>query len=98
MSLWIAQVFSQFADRAVFVLFVAILTLQQSHNAVLAESGAAQMTSWLYVAFTIPAVLLSPIAGVYVIVGPIDRFLYCRTCSEHVVLPWSYCHKCRSLW
>lgn len=66
MSLWIAQVFSQFADRAVFVLFVAILTLQQSHNAVLAESGAAQMTSWLYVAFTIPAVLLSPIAGVYV--------------------------------
>jgi MFS family permease len=66
MSLWIAQIFSQFADRAVFVLFVAILTEQQHHNARLAESGAAQMTSWLYVAFTIPAVLLSPIAGVYV--------------------------------
>lgn len=66
MTLWIAQVFSQFADRAVFVLFVAILTQQQAQNMRFAESGAAQMTSWLYVAFTIPAVVLSPIAGVYV--------------------------------
>ncbi|MBY0550455.1 MAG: MFS transporter [Candidatus Obscuribacterales bacterium] len=92
MSLWIAQIFSQFADRAVFVLFVAILTIQQSHNAVLAESGAAQMTSWLYVAFTIPAVLLSPIAGVYV-----DRWshrsvlvlsnLFRAFCVALVVLP-----------
>lgn len=66
MFLWIAQVFSQFADRAVFVLFVAILTQQQAHNMNFAQSGAAQLTSWLYVAFTIPAVVLSPIAGVYV--------------------------------
>lgn len=66
MSLWIAQIFSQFADRAVFVLFVAILTQQQATHPRFAESGAAQMTSWLYVAFTIPAVVLSPIAGVYV--------------------------------
>jgi MFS family permease len=67
MALWIAQVFSQFADRAVFVLFVAILTqteLNRGHS--VSESGAAELTSWLYVAFTIPAVLLSPIAGVYV--------------------------------
>ncbi len=92
MSLWIAQIFSQFADRAVFVLFVAILTEQQAHNIVLAETGAAQMTSWLYVAFTIPAVLLSPIAGVYV-----DRWshrsvlvlsnLFRAFCVALVVLP-----------
>jgi MFS family permease len=64
MSLWIAQIFSQLADRAVFVLFVAILTAQQ---AVQGEgSGAAQLTSLLYVAFTIPAIMLSPLAGVYV--------------------------------
>ena len=81
MSLWIAQIFSQFSDRAVFVLFVAVLT---SHPAVQSavggassdlqtltkvggvSFGAAQMTSLLYVAFTIPAVVLSPLAGVYV--------------------------------
>lgn len=71
MALWIAQVFSQFADRAVFVLFVAILT-QTQHNqsnagqSALSNIGGAELTSWLYVAFTIPAILLSPIAGVYV--------------------------------
>jgi predicted MFS family arabinose efflux permease len=63
MCLWIAQVFSQFADRAVFVLFVAILT---SHQNAAHAIGAAEMTSRLYIAFTIPAVILSPVAGVYV--------------------------------
>ncbi|MBX9689761.1 MAG: MFS transporter, partial [Candidatus Obscuribacterales bacterium] len=67
MALWIAQVFSQFADRAVFVLFVAILTQSQANSSgPLSQIGGAELTSWLYVAFTIPAVLLSPIAGVYV--------------------------------
>jgi MFS family permease len=66
MFLWVAQIFSQFADRAVFVLFVAILTAAQSHSARLAETGAASMTGFLYVAFTIPAIVLSPLAGVYV--------------------------------
>ncbi len=68
MMLWIAQVFSQFADRAVFVLFVAILTPDHAESVKVAGHlmGAAQMTSLLYVAFTIPAVLLSPLAGVYV--------------------------------
>ncbi len=63
MSLWIAQIFSQFADRAVFVLFVAVLT---SHQYACHLIGAAEMTSRLYIAFTIPAVILSPVAGVYV--------------------------------
>jgi MFS family permease len=66
MMLWVAQIFSQFADRAVFVLFVAVLTVAQTSSKRLAETGAAEMTSFLYVAFTIPAILLSPIAGVYV--------------------------------
>ncbi len=63
MCLWTAQIFSQFADRAVFVLFVAVLT---SHQIGTQQIGAAEMTSRLYIAFTIPAVILSPIAGVYV--------------------------------
>jgi MFS family permease len=66
MALWIAQVFSQFADRAVFVLFVAILTRTQANSAHPIHIGGAELTSWLYVAFTIPAILLSPVAGVYV--------------------------------
>ncbi len=63
MCLWIAQIFSQFADRAVFVLFVAILTNMETANH---PVGAAELTSRLYIAFTIPAVVLSPVAGVYV--------------------------------
>ncbi len=71
MFLLVAQIFSQLADRAVFVLFVAVLTAQETLSKAAptefhAPAGAAQMTSWLYVAFTIPAVLLSPLAGVYV--------------------------------
>lgn len=66
MSLWIAQIFSQFADRAVFVLFVAVLTANENATIAGRHFGAAQLTSLLYVAFTIPAVMLSPIAGVYV--------------------------------
>ncbi|MGD9683138.1 MAG: MFS transporter [Candidatus Obscuribacterales bacterium] len=66
MSLWIAQIFSQFADRAVFVLFVAVLTSLQHSTIAGHYVGAAQMTSLLYVAFTIPAIILSPVAGVYV--------------------------------
>lgn len=66
MSLWIAQIFSQFADRAVFVLFVAVLTANEHATIAGRHFGAAQLTSLLYIAFTIPAVVLSPVAGVYV--------------------------------
>ncbi len=66
MSLWIAQVFSQFADRVVFVIFVAILTANEQATIGGRHFESAQLTSMLYVAFTIPAVLLSPMAGVYV--------------------------------
>lgn len=69
MCLWIAQIFSQFADRAVFVLFVAVLTAQETAKQAQQSQPAihaAELTSWLYVAFTIPAVVLSPFAGVCV--------------------------------
>jgi MFS family permease len=66
MCLWIAQIFSQFADRAVFVLFVAVLTSSQTLHIAGQTIGAAEMTSWLYIAFTIPAIVLSSVAGVYV--------------------------------
>lgn len=92
MALWIAQIFSQFADRAVFVLFVAILTRTQANSQHPINIGGAELTSWLYVAFTIPAILLSPIAGVYV-----DRWshrsvmvlsnLFRAACVALIVLP-----------
>jgi MFS family permease len=75
MCLWMAQIFSQFADRAVFVLFVAVLTSQRAVLDPQQNVGAAEITSWLYVAFTIPAIALGPLAGVYV-----DR------CSNKIVL------------
>lgn len=66
MSLWIAQIFSQFADRVVFVLFVAVLTANEQATFAGRHFESAQLTSLLYVAFTIPAILLSPMAGVFV--------------------------------
>ena len=48
------------------------------------------MTSWLYVAFTIPAILLSPLAGVYVdrwsnkailIISNLARGCFCQSGS-----------------
>lgn len=67
MFLWIAQIFCQFSDRAVFVLFVAVLTSVSAGMVVGKYTlGAAEITSWLYVAFTIPGVVLGPIAGVFV--------------------------------
>jgi MFS family permease len=66
MSLWIAQIFSQFGDRVVFVLFVAILTANDNVKIGGFHVAAAELTSWLYVAFTIPGIVFSPIAGVYV--------------------------------
>ncbi|MBS2008524.1 MAG: MFS transporter [Cyanobacteria bacterium SZAS TMP-1] len=66
MSLWLAQIFSQFGDRVVFVLFVAVLTANPNVKIGGFHVAAAELTSWLYVAFTIPGIVFSPIAGVYV--------------------------------
>jgi MFS family permease len=58
LALWIGQIFSQLGDRIVFVAFVAVIT--QLYG------SADRYTSFLYVAFTIPAILLTAIAGVFV--------------------------------
>jgi MFS family permease len=58
MCLWLAQVASQLADRVIFVVFIAAITTYY---------GAAESyTSYLYVAFTIPAIVLTALAGVFV--------------------------------
>ena len=59
LSLWLAQVFSQLADRVIFVVFVAVIASKFA-------SSSSMHQSLLYVAFTIPAVLLTAIAGVFI--------------------------------
>lgn len=59
--LWTAQIFSQFADRVIFVVFVTIIALHFDPS-----GKATSLQSWLYIAFTIPAILLTAIAGVFI--------------------------------
>jgi MFS family permease len=58
MALWSGQVLSQIADRVVFVVFVAMIVHQFGPE--------ERYSSLLYVAFTIPAILLTALAGVFV--------------------------------
>ena len=58
LALWIAQIFSQLGDRVCFVVFVAII----AHNI----GSSATYQSWLYIAFTIPAILFTAMAGVFI--------------------------------
>lgn len=59
--LWIAQIFSQFADRIIFVVFVTVIAMNFDPS-----GKSTSLQSWLYIAFTIPAILLTAIAGVYI--------------------------------
>lgn len=59
--LWLAQIFSQFADRIIFVVFVTIIAINFDPN-----GKSTSLQSWLYIAFTIPAILLTAIAGVFI--------------------------------
>lgn len=59
--LWIAQIFSQFADRIIFVVFVTIIAINFDPS-----GKSASLQSWLYIAFTIPAILLTAVAGVFI--------------------------------
>ncbi len=58
LALWLAQIFSQLADRVIFVVFVAFI----AHS----FSTSTTYQSWLYIAFTIPAMLFTAIAGVFI--------------------------------
>ncbi len=57
-ALWIGQIFSQIADRIIFVVFISLIV----HH----FGPSDRYTSFLYIAFTIPAVMLTAIAGVFV--------------------------------
>lgn len=58
LALWIGQIFSQIADRIIFVVFISLIVK---------HFGASdRYSSFLYIAFTIPAVMLTAIAGVFV--------------------------------
>lgn len=59
--LWLAQIFSQFADRIIFVVFVTIIAIHFDPS-----GKATSLQSWLYISFTIPAILLTAIAGVFI--------------------------------
>lgn len=59
--LWLAQIFSQFADRIIFVVFVTIIAINFDPS-----GKSTSLQSWLYISFTIPAILLTAIAGVYI--------------------------------
>jgi MFS family permease len=58
MALWIGQIFSQVADRIIFVVFISLIVRH--------FGPGDRYSSFLYIAFTIPAVLLTAIAGVFV--------------------------------
>lgn len=59
LALWLAQVFSQLADRVIFVVFVAVIASKFA-------TTSTTHQSLLYVAFTIPAILLTAVAGVFI--------------------------------
>jgi MFS family permease len=84
LALWVGQVFSQLADRIVFVVFITMIVSHYGSN----ES----YNSYLYVAFTIPAILLTAIAGVFVDRWP-RRLLLVSTnvlrAALMAFLPWT---------
>lgn len=58
LALWIGQIFSQLGDRIIFVVFISLI----AHH----FGTSDRYTSFLYIAFTIPAICLTAIAGVFV--------------------------------
>jgi MFS family permease len=56
--LWLGQIFSQLGDRVTFVVFVAVIASL--------FGSSTSLQSWLYVSFTIPAILLTALAGVFI--------------------------------
>ncbi|MDX2084027.1 MAG: MFS transporter [Candidatus Melainabacteria bacterium] len=83
-TLWLGQIFSQVADRIVFVVFVSLIVF---HYGV-----SDRYTSFLYIAFTIPAILLTAIAGVYVDRWPRRAVLVSTNVARGVLValtPWA---------
>lgn len=58
LALWVGQIFSQVADRIIFVVFISLIVKH--------FGPSDRYSSFLYIAFTIPAVMLTAVAGVFV--------------------------------
>ena len=84
LALWLGQMASQLGDRIVFVVFIAAIT---------AKFGANDgYNSLLYIAFTIPAITLTAIAGVLVDRWPRRAVLVTTNVLRAVAvafLPWA---------
>lgn len=84
LALWVGQVFSQLADRIVFVVFISLIVQH--------FGTSDRFTSFLYIAFTIPAILLTAIAGVFVDRWPRRAVLVSTNLLRAlilVLLPWA---------
>jgi MFS family permease len=83
LALWIGQIFSQVADRIIFVVFISLIV----HH----FGTSDRYTSFLYIAFTIPAILLTAIAGVFVDRWPRRAVLVTTNLMRAAIvalLPW----------
>jgi predicted MFS family arabinose efflux permease len=60
--LWLGQLFSQLADKVFLIFMIALIRVQFSDH----ETTSNTLISWLYMAFSIPAVLFGSLAGVFV--------------------------------
>ena len=84
LALWIGQIFSQIADRIIFVVFISLIV---EHF-----GPSDRYSSFLYIAFTIPAILLTAIAGVFVDRWPRRAVLVSTNIMRAVIaacIPWS---------
>jgi MFS family permease len=93
MLLWWAQIASQLADRIIFVVFVALIAQNYGNN----ES----YTSYLYVAFTIPAIALTAVAGVFADRWPRRTTLVVTNLARAALMalvPWGVSHGLTSLY
>lgn len=83
LALWVGQVFSQIADRIIFVVFIALIVTY--------FGPSDRFSSFLYIAFTIPAILLTAVAGVFVDRWPRRAVLVITNLMRAAIvamLPW----------
>jgi len=84
LALWVGQIFSQIADRIIFVVFISLIVRH--------FGPGDRYSSFLYIAFTIPAVLLTAIAGVFVDRWPRRAVLVSTNLLRAalvVLIPWA---------
>lgn len=91
--LWIGQIFSQLGDRVVFVVFITMIASYFGSN--------DSYNSYLYIAFTIPAILLTAVAGVFVDRWPRRAVLVSTNIFRALFmafLPWAAGHSLMAIY